>query len=88
MAQVDFTPAPVFRTAAPKAKMTIYFALLIIALVAMMVACGFMYAEIRNLGGFGTVQGQVSAAERATPQTFIAASDIAAKDVAGRSLAA
>ena len=67
MAQVDFTPSPAFRSAAPKSKMTIYFALLIIALFAMMLACLFMYLEIRNLGGFGSVQGQVTAVEKSSP---------------------
>lgn len=67
MAQVEFTPAPVFRPSAPKGKMTVYFVLLIIALFALIIACGFMFAEIRAHGGFGTVQGRVAAAERVTP---------------------
>jgi hypothetical protein len=48
MASPDFITAPAIRPAAPKAKMTIYFALLIISLVAMLLACLFMYLEIRN----------------------------------------
>ncbi|MEX2318077.1 MAG: hypothetical protein WD669_13045 [Pirellulales bacterium] len=67
MAQVDFAPAPVFRSAAPKARMTIYFALLIISLIAMLVACLFMFLEIRRFGGFGTIRGKAAAVERATP---------------------
>jgi hypothetical protein len=63
MAQVDFTPAPTFRAAAPKAKMTIYFALLIVALVALIVGCVFLFLEIRRFGGFGAVQGRVAAIE-------------------------
>jgi hypothetical protein len=61
MADVEFTPAPVFRTSAPKAKMTVYFAMLIIALFAMLIACLFMYLEIDYQGGFGATQGQLSA---------------------------
>ena len=44
--------------------MTIYYALLIIALVAMLTACLFLYLEIRRFGGFGTVQGKVAAIEQ------------------------
>jgi hypothetical protein len=55
---------PVIRSGAPKAKMTIYFALLIISLVAMLFACLFMYLEVRNFGGFGTVKGRLGAVER------------------------
>jgi hypothetical protein len=72
MAEIDFTAAPVFRTSAPKAKMTIYFALLIIALFALMIACGFMYAEIRAHGGFGTVQGRVTSVEQSAPSRMLA----------------
>jgi hypothetical protein len=63
MAQADFSSTPAFRPPGPRSKMNAYFALLIIALVAMMLACLFMYLELRNLGGFGTVQGRVSAVE-------------------------
>jgi hypothetical protein len=78
MAQVDFTPAPVFRSATPKARMTIYFAMLIIALVAMLVACGFMYAEIRRFGGFGTIRGKAASVERLMPSMLAEATTIAA----------
>jgi uncharacterized membrane protein len=40
--------------------MTVYYALLIIALVAMLFACLFLYLEIRRYGGFGAVQGRVT----------------------------
>jgi hypothetical protein len=65
MASADFNPTPTFRTAGPRSKMNAYFALLIIALIAMMLACLFMFLELRNLGGFGTVQGRVTAVEQA-----------------------
>jgi hypothetical protein len=64
MAQDNLMAPPVIRSGAPKAKMTIYFALLILSLVAMLFACLFMYLEIRNFGGFGTVKGKISSAER------------------------
>ncbi len=52
MAQPDLIAPPVIRTGAPKAKMTIYFALLIISLVAMLLACLFMYLErLRRIWG-------------------------------------
>ena len=64
MAQGNLTAPPVIRGGAPKAKMTVYFALLIISLVAMLLACLFMYLEIRRFGGFGVIKGTVSAVER------------------------
>jgi hypothetical protein len=67
MAEVDFTAPPTLRVAAPKPKMTIYYALLIIALCAMLTACLFMYLEIKRFGGFGKVPGKVSAVQRAVP---------------------
>jgi hypothetical protein len=67
MAELDITAAPILRVAAPKPKMTIYYALLIIALCAMLTACLFMFLEIKRFGGFGTVKGKVSSAQRAMP---------------------
>jgi hypothetical protein len=67
MAQPDFVATPAIRVVAPKPRMTIYSALLIIALIAMLVACLFLYLEIRRHGGFGSVQGRVSSVDRATP---------------------
>jgi hypothetical protein len=71
MAQVDITAPPTLRVATPKPKMTIYYALLIIALCAMLTACLFMYLEIKRFGGFGKVPGKVSSVER-TPATLLA----------------
>lgn len=70
MAQVDITAPPTLRVAAPKPKMTIYYALLIIALCAMLTACLFMYLEIKRFGGFGAVKGRVSAVQRTTTTLF------------------
>ncbi len=67
MAEIDITAPPTLRVAAPKPKMTIYYALLIIALCAMLTACLFMYLEIKRFGGFGTVPGRVSSVDRAAP---------------------
>jgi hypothetical protein len=55
MAQPDLITPPL-RSVAPKPKMTIYYALLIIALLAMITACIFLYMVIRTYGGFGTVR--------------------------------
>ena len=52
------------RVAAPKPRMTVYYAMLILALMAMLTACLFLYLEIRRFGGFGTVPQRVSAVER------------------------
>jgi len=62
MATEEFTAAPTIRVATPKPRMTIYYALLIIALCAMLTACLFMYLEIRRFGGFGAVKGTVKSA--------------------------
>jgi hypothetical protein len=67
MAQPDFGTTPTLRVVAPKPRMTIYFALLIIALVAMLTACLFLYLEIRRYGGFGAIQGRVSAVHYLAP---------------------
>ena len=67
MAELDMTAPPTLRVAAPKPKMTIYYALLIIALIAMLTACLFMFLEIKRFGWFGTVKGKVSSVDRAMP---------------------
>ena len=60
MAQADLITPPTLRVVAPKPKMTIYYALLIISLVAMLTACLFLYLEIRRFGGFGTVPASIA----------------------------
>ena len=62
--QPELMAPPPIRMGAPKAKMTVYLALLIISLIALLLACLFMYLEIRRFGGFGAVKGKVSAADR------------------------
>ena len=79
MAQPDLIATPTLRVVAPKPRMTIYYTLLIIALVAMLTACLFLYLEIRRFGGFGAVRGRLSAIHRAAPA-------IAAEIAPGRSV--
>jgi hypothetical protein len=66
MAEADLIAPPTLRVAVAKPKFGIYYALLIIALCAMLVACGVLYKFIKDFGGFGAVKGKVSAAERRT----------------------
>jgi len=63
MADPELIAPPMLRVVSPKPKMTVYYALLIIALLAMLTACLFLYLEIRRFGGFGTVPGRVASIE-------------------------
>lgn len=72
MAQPEFTPAAPIRVVAPKPKMNIYFALLIVSLCCMLTGCLILYLEIRRFGGFGTVPQRISAVQHA--EDVIAAS--------------
>jgi hypothetical protein len=69
MAQTDLMTPPGIRVASPKPRMTIYFALLIISLVALLAGCFFLWREISRFGGFGAVPGQASSLER--PASFV-----------------
>jgi hypothetical protein len=60
MAQPQFTMPPM-GGAARKPKTNIYTLLLVIALVALLVGCLFLYLEIKRFGGFGTIRGTVQA---------------------------
>ena len=71
MADPELIAPPTLRVVTPKPRMTIYYALLIIALVAMVTACIFLYLVIRTFGGFGAVQGRVASLDR-PPQTPLA----------------
>jgi hypothetical protein len=64
MAQADLTAPPTLRMAVAKPKFGIYYAMLIIALVAMLISCIVLYREISKFGGFGTVKGKVASVER------------------------
>jgi hypothetical protein len=63
MAEPELMAMPTMRVAAPKPRMTVYYALLIIALLGMLTSCIFLYMVIRTFGGFGAVSGRVSAIE-------------------------
>jgi hypothetical protein len=63
MADADLISPPI-RVAAPKPRMTVFYAMLILSLLAMLTACGFLYAEIRRFGGFGTVPQRIAAVEQ------------------------
>ena len=65
MAQADFNAPPTMRVAAPKPKMTVYYALLIIALTAILVGCLLLYLEIKRFGGFGAVPQRIATVEQA-----------------------
>ena len=67
MANQEVIAPPTLRVVTPKPRMTIYYTLLIIALVAMVTACIFLYMVIRTFGGFGAVQGRVTAIDRPAP---------------------
>lgn len=73
MAQADLITTPTFRMAVAKPKFGVYYAMLIIALCAMLTACLILFLEIRRFGGFGTVKGKVAAAEYAAPTLAVAA---------------
>ena len=64
MAEADLITPPTFRVAVTKPKFGIYYALLLIALFAMLTACLILYLEIRRFGGFGTVKGNVASIEQ------------------------
>lgn len=62
MAQADFTMAPIGGPAR-KPKTSIYTLFLVIALVALLTGCIFLWLEIKRFGGFGTVRGTVQVAQ-------------------------
>ena len=62
---LSMTAAPTLRVAVQKPKFGIYYALLIIALIGMLIACGVLYKFIRDFGGFGAVKGKVSSVNHA-----------------------
>ena len=60
MAESELMVQPTLRVAVAKPKFGIYYALLIIALCAMLVACGVLYKFVKDFGGFGAVKGRIS----------------------------
>lgn len=67
MSQADLVTPTTFRATLQKPKFGIYYALLIIALCALIVACIYLYLFISAFGGFGAVKGKVAAVEQPTP---------------------
>jgi hypothetical protein len=63
MAEADLIAPTTIRVAVAKPKFGIYYALLIVALCAMLGACLILYLFIRSNGGFGAVKGKVAAIE-------------------------
>ena len=45
-------------------QMTVYTVMLIVSLIALMLACLFLYLEIREYGGFGAVKGPIASLTR------------------------
>jgi hypothetical protein len=64
MPEADLIAPPTIRVAVTKPKFGIYYALLLIALCAMLVSCGVLFKFIKDFGGFGAVKGKVSAVAR------------------------
>ncbi len=64
---LSMAAAPTFRAAVQKPKFGIYYALLIIALCAMLIGCGVLYKFIRDFGGFGTVKGKIASTQSTSP---------------------
>jgi hypothetical protein len=64
MADANLIMSPTIRVAASKPRFGIYYALLIIALCAMIISCGILYKFVRDFGGFGSVKGKVSMIDR------------------------
>jgi hypothetical protein len=70
MAQPDFTMPPV-GGAIRKPKTSIYTLLLLIALVALLTGCLFLWLEIKRFGGFGTIRGTVQAVTAPADMQFV-----------------
>ena len=57
MSQPSFESASAPTILTKKSAWNIYTVLLLLALMALLAAMGFLYAEIREYGGFGNVKG-------------------------------
>jgi hypothetical protein len=71
MAQADFSMPPVGGAAGRKPKTSIYTLLLLIALVALLTGCLFLWLEIKRFGGFGTIRGTAQAATAPADTQFV-----------------
>ena len=62
MSQLNLESASTPSVLNKKPQLNIYTVLLIIALVSLIMACLFLYLEIREFGGFGAIGGRVAMA--------------------------
>ena len=60
MSQPDLSSANPPSVLVQKPKASIFTVLLMVALVALLMGCLFLFLEIRDYGGFGAVKGKVS----------------------------
>ena len=60
MSQPDLSSANPPGVLRSKPKTSIYTMLLLLALLALLLGCLFLYLEINQYGGFGAVKGKVS----------------------------
>ena len=66
MSQPNFEPDSPGGVLVPKPKSSIYTVLLIIAFIALLFACIFLYLEISEYGGLGATKGMSASAEHFT----------------------
>ena len=57
MSQPDLESVSAPSVLAKKPQMTVYTVMLIVALLSLMLACLFLYLEIREYGGWGAYKG-------------------------------
>lgn len=61
MSQPDLESVSAPSVLAKKPQMNVYTVMLIVALLSLMLACLFLYLEIREYGGFGAIKGRIGA---------------------------
>ena len=70
MSQPDLESVSVPSVISKKPQYNIYFVMLIIALISLLMACLFLYLEIRSYGGFGAFRGQLGSITLPLPLNF------------------
>lgn len=71
MSQPDLESVSVPSIINKKPQYNIYFMLLVVALLSLLMACLFLYLEIRSYGGFGAFRGSVGAVSIPLPWNFL-----------------
>lgn len=61
MSQPDLESVSVPSVLVKKPQMNVYTVMLIVALLSLMLACLFLYLEIREYGGWGAIKGRIGA---------------------------